>query len=110
MWDVEKDAEPALVPRLLLQPLVENAVRHGALKRTNGGTVSVHVRTIGEGAEKKLECIVADDGPGWSEDSKEGFGLRSVRRRLELGHPGAKLEVDTSSGTRCIAILPWSVA
>lgn len=109
-WDVEKDAEPALVPRLLLQPLVENAVRHGALKRTNGGTVSVHARTVGEGADKKLECVVADDGPGWSEDSKEGFGLRSVRRRLELGHPGAKLEVDTSSGTSCIAILPWSVA
>lgn len=109
-WDVEKAAEPALVPRLLLQPLVENAVRHGALRREHGGTVSVRVRAVGEGQDKKLECVVEDDGPGWTDDSKEGFGLRSVRRRLELRHPGASLRVDTSSGTRCIALLPWSVA
>jgi signal transduction histidine kinase len=110
-WDVQKEAEPALVPRLLLQPLVENAVRHGALKREHGGKVVVRVRAVGEGAQKRLECEVADDGPGMRDDSQEGFGLRSVRRRLELKHPGASLRVDSSSaGARCIAILPWSVA
>jgi hypothetical protein len=109
-WDVPPETEPALVPRLLLQPLVENAVRHGALKREHGGTVSVRIRALGEGPDKKLECVVEDDGPGWTDDSKEGFGLRSVRRRLELRHPGASLRVDTTGHTRCIALLPWSVA
>lgn len=110
-WDVQKEAELALVPRLLLQPLVENAVRHGVLKRENGGKVIVRVRAIGEGSKKQLECAVEDDGPGMQDDSQEGFGLRSVRRRLELRHPGSSLRVDSSSaGARCVAILPWSVA
>ena len=71
-----------LLPRLLLQPLLENAVKHGALRRADGGEVSVRIEA-GEGAT--VVCTVEDNGPGITGEQRAGaFGLQSVRRRLEL--------------------------
>src|SRR6185369_11169926 len=87
IWEIENDAKRALVPRLLLQPLVENAVKHGALRRRDGGVVTVRASMDADprGSEKVI-CTVEDNGPGLpdAEPRAGAFGLRSVRRRLQL--------------------------
>jgi sensor histidine kinase YesM len=105
-WDVGPNAVDVQLPRLLLQPLVENAVAHGALKRGSAGHVSVRVALEGS----TLVCEVGDDGPGLAPGPvREGaFGMQSVRRRLELRYGEAgRLTVDSSSaGTRARVELP----
>jgi signal transduction histidine kinase len=106
-WDVAKDCESEMLPRLLLQPLVENAVQHGALQRTDrGGKVVVRVSRRADGT---LVCVVEDNGPGVPESGVRAgaFGLQAVRRRIELEAPGASLRLDSSGqGTLSIVELP----
>ncbi|MEO8030931.1 MAG: histidine kinase [Gemmatimonadota bacterium] len=71
----------AAVPTLLLQPLVENAIRHGAAQRADGGRVSLHARRD----EDRLRIVVEDNGPGFPEAQSSlpaGLGLRNTRERL----------------------------
>jgi signal transduction histidine kinase len=102
-WEVPHECAGAMLPRLLLQPLVENAVKHGALRRGDGaGEVVVRASLRDDGA---LVCIVEDNGPGMPDaDARAGaFGLQAVRRRLELELPRASLRFESSSqGTRSI--------
>ncbi|HKA89356.1 MAG TPA: histidine kinase [Haliangiales bacterium] len=104
VWDTDPRADAAVVPRLLLQPLVENAVRHGALARDGGGEVVVRTRRTDEG----IEVVVADDGPGFDpRRESKGLGLRLVRRRLALECKGSTFRIDSSpAGTRAIVALP----
>ncbi len=106
-WDVSPACEAALLPRLLLQPLVENAVKHGALRRGDGaGEVIVRARRTEAGG---LTCAVEDNGPGVPDsDIRAGaFGLQAVRRRLELESPQASLRIDSSpSGVVCVVDIP----
>lgn len=106
-WQVETDTRSALLPRLLLQPLVENAVKHGALMRPRGGEITVRAEVI---SEKKLVCTIEDNGPGLpTGDVRPGaFGLQAVRRRLALRYADtASLRLESSStGTRSIVELP----
>lgn len=108
-WEIASDTKRTLLPRLLLQPLVENAVKHGALRRRGGGIVTVRAATTGENDAKKVICTVEDNGPGLpdAEPRAGAFGLRSVRRRLELKFPDAILRMESSNeGTRSIVELP----
>ncbi len=87
------------VPSLALQPLVENALRHGVAPRPEGGTVRVAGRV--EGGVLVLE--VADDGPGAAggADRPKGFGvgLDALRRRLRARYgDAARLDVRTAPG------------
>ncbi|HJU89305.1 MAG TPA: histidine kinase [Gemmatimonadaceae bacterium] len=81
-FNIAPDAENALVPSLLLQPLIENAIRHGITPRAAGGRVDVRARRDGE----YLRIEVADDGIGfraWSgRTPREGVGLGATRGRL----------------------------
>jgi signal transduction histidine kinase len=105
-WDVAPAAEQAMLPCFLLQPLVENAVKHGALRRSDrDGRVVVRARRRSDGA---LVCEVQDNGPGMPDaEVREGaFGLRAVRRRLELEAPGASLRHESSpEGTVSIVVI-----
>jgi LytS/YehU family sensor histidine kinase len=102
-WDVAPEVQQAMLPRLLLQPLVENAVKHGALRRGDGaGEVVVSASLRDDGA---LVCVVEDNGPGMQDaDVRAGaFGLQAVRRRLALESSRASLRFESSSqGTRSI--------
>jgi len=102
-WDVAPEVHQAMLPRLLLQPLVENAVKHGALRRGDGaGEVIVRASRREDGV---LVCVVEDNGPGIpNSDVRDGaFGLQAVRRRLELEAHHASLRLESSSeGTRSI--------
>ena len=82
--DVEPGLELTQVPRLLLQPLVENAVRHGL--REGHGWLQVDVRRKGQ----RLQYTVSDDGAGLPDTPvAPGTGLSNISRRLELLFPGA---------------------
>jgi signal transduction histidine kinase len=96
-WNVPDECSDVMVPRLLLQPLVENAVKHGALRRGDGsGEVVVSAARRDDGG---LVCVVEDNGPGMPDvEVRDGaFGLLSVRRRLELEAPHASLRLESSS-------------
>jgi two-component system, LytTR family, sensor kinase len=80
--DVPDDLLPAQVPSLILQPMVENAVKHGIAKRVHGGAIRITAsRTNGT-----LTLRVYNDGPslpaGW-EKSQSGIGILNVRTRLQ---------------------------
>ncbi|GAA0724306.1 sensor histidine kinase [Dokdonella soli] len=79
---VEPSAHAARIPRLLLQPLVENAFEHGL--KSGRGRVEVAIGTRGG----RLHCTVDDDGAGIAADFNAGVGLANVRSRLELLYPG----------------------
>lgn len=86
------------VPPLLLQPLVENAVRHGISASSSAGRVEVDARVLDE----TMVMEVRDDGPGMSSPTPSpgaGTGLRNTRERLsQLYGSEASLELDTPPG------------
>jgi len=109
---VEVDVDPrlhdVLVPHLVLQPLVENAVKHGIAARPGPGRIAVSARADGG----RIVLSVADDGPGTSADSAsrgEGIGLANTRARLaQLYGAAAALAVESAAGrgTRVTVTLP----
>lgn len=97
--DVEADLDSVLVPRLLLQPIVENALRHGLAD--GNGSLRLTVRRSGN----RLECVVADDGAGLPDDTlSPGTGLGNVARRLELLFPRDHTFVITPTEPRGVAV------
>jgi LytS/YehU family sensor histidine kinase len=79
--DVPAELRNVQVPSLLLQPLVENAIRHGLSHRAEGGEIAVRAEAAGD----QLRILVEDDGPGLSPgggNGREGLGLGNTRARL----------------------------
>jgi LytS/YehU family sensor histidine kinase len=77
--DIPHELQSAGVPNLILQPLVENAVKHGIAKRKDGGTIRVAASALGE----TLMLSVSNDGPDISAHTGDrGIGLSNVRSRL----------------------------
>ena len=89
--DVPADAARCLVPPLLLQPLVENAVKHGVSGRIEGGVIGISAVRRGDHLVVSVTNPRDEDAP---QRRGEGHGLENVRRRLEaLAHREAALEV-----------------
>ena len=104
-WDIAPETTAVALPKLLLQPLLENAVKHGALCGDEGGVVILRTRFV----DSALQLVVEDHGPGIPPGTKEGLGLRMVRERLSLARPGAALRLESSSqGTRAAIEIPRS--
>lgn len=76
--EVDPAALDVPVPNFILQPLVENAIRHAVARRTEGGNVFIRARVQPDG----LHLEVEDDGPGFSADQPLGIGLSNVRDRI----------------------------
>jgi sensor histidine kinase YesM len=102
------DVLDQMVPPLILQPLVENAVRHGISARSTAGKVEVTAAMEGD----VLRLVVRDDGPGMDAITTQpgsGTGLRNTRERLEQLY-GAKavvtIESDRASGTTVTVTIP----
>lgn len=107
-WDIEEATRSVRIPRLLLQPLLENAVKHGALRRPEGGEVLVRAM-IDPGDGSTLRCIVEDNGPGPPPAIRpDASGLKLVTRRLAVKYAGAAtLRLESSGGrTRSIVEIP----
>lgn len=110
-FDVAADAADALVPSLVLQPLVENAIRHGLSSKPQGGVLQVSAHRL----DGHLVLRVEDDGvglaPGWSMEEDSGIGLRLTRERLAVRYPDSSSRFEISSratgGTVVSIALPW---
>lgn len=111
-WEVAPEAERALVPTLVLQTLVENAIKHAVEPRPAGGRVAIRAGREGDA----LALSVEDDGPG--PDARparpgEGIGLSATRGRLaELYGDGERLRLEPApgGGMRALVRVPWREA
>jgi LytS/YehU family sensor histidine kinase len=87
---IEPEVQNSTVPSLILQPLVENAIRHGISHRASGGTVIVSAQRV----DDQLEIRIQDDGvglpAGWTLDSSAGLGLSVTRERVKSLHPNGE--------------------
>jgi two-component system, LytTR family, sensor kinase len=87
VMDVAPEVKYAAVPSMFIQPLVENAIRHGISRRAAGGTLIVRAKPLGD----RLEIRVLDDGVGlplgWTLEGSEGLGLSITRQRIAGIHP-----------------------
>jgi len=115
--EVAPEVLGAVVPVLTLQPLVENAVRHGVESRVGGGTVELLGRDLGE----DVELVVRDDGPGIAPDlvpellagrrtgEQGGLGLANVHQRLQAtfgeGY-GLEIKPRPARGTEVVLSVP----
>ena len=81
---ITPEARSALVPSLILQPLIENAVKYAVSKREEGGTIEIEARRIGD----DLVIVLRDDGPGCVNANERrnghGVGLRNTQERLRV--------------------------
>jgi signal transduction histidine kinase len=84
--DVPPNVLDAMVPHMILQPLVENAIRHGVAPRKTPGTVTIRAR----GRREMLDIEVTDDGPGVpaGRSANGGLGLANTKARLEQLYAG----------------------
>ena len=110
-WDVADAPLDARVPDLLLQPLAENALRHGLWPRPGHGTLLVRARRVGaSSASARLLLEVQDDGvglpPGWADGAHDGTGLGATRARLlALYGADASLRVRPAAGRgTCVTV------
>ena len=98
------------LPALTLQPIAENAVRHGARgKKQKVGTVAVSSREYAD----RIEISVADNGPGFdpdapqTDDCRTHIGIQNVRDRLQHACSGAlRIESDPATGTVVTIVIP----
>jgi hypothetical protein len=97
-------------PTMMLQTLVENAIKHGLEPKSGGGTVWILARTVDQG----VAVTVADDGRGFSaEGGGTGIGLRNVRERLKLAYgPSAAFAIVANfpSGVAATITVPSAAA
>ncbi|MEO7253789.1 MAG: histidine kinase [Casimicrobium sp.] len=99
-FDIEPDLQSASLPPMLLQPIVENAIKHGLEPKIEGGRVRVAARR----SDESMVLTVADNGLGFSDradSSGAGVGLTNLRERLSVLYDGqATLTVaDAAPGT-----------
>jgi signal transduction histidine kinase len=109
-WEIDEATRGVRIPRLLLQPLVENAVKHGALRRPEGGVVAVRA-SLAARPDARLTCIVEDNGPGPAARTARrpgGRGIDLVTRRLALAYgEAAELRFESGGGrTRAVVAIP----
>jgi LytS/YehU family sensor histidine kinase len=91
-WSVDAAAEPALLPTLLLQPLVENAIKHGIAALPEGGTLSVAAEVLEGHVVLRVDNPLDADSPA---PQGLGLGLRQVRQRL-LGRFGSRARFEAA--------------
>jgi hypothetical protein len=78
-WSIDERARETRVPDLILQPLVENAIRHGVSRRAEGGMIEIGARIAGD----FMELFVRDDGAGIETAERDGVGLSNTKARLQ---------------------------
>jgi two-component system, LytTR family, sensor kinase len=109
--DVPEELRRARVPSLILQPIVENAVKHGIAQRVQGGAIGITATRV----NGTLSVSVRNDGPRFPADwesSHRGIGLENVRERLtSLYGAAGELRVDTGveAGARVVIVVPYGV-
>jgi two-component system, LytTR family, sensor kinase len=106
-WAIDPAAEEALIPPFILQPIVENAFRHGIAHRPDES----RLRIAAAADEASLTIDIYNDGPPlantFSIDGNGGYGLHNVRERLEVRNPPGRLVLaNEDTGVRATLVLP----
>jgi two-component system LytT family sensor kinase len=106
-WDVAGAPAQTMVPAFILQPIVENAFKHGIARQTGDACLAIRASADHD----TLRLYVYNDGPqlqsGWSLASAEGLGLRNVSERLQVRDQAARIVVEntgTSGVTTSLAL------
>jgi sensor histidine kinase YesM len=97
------------LPPMLIQPMVENAIKHGLEPKMEGGQLRLAARK----EDDRLVIEIADTGMGFSGATSNGVGLRNVRERLKALYDDAArltIEDNTPCGTRILIHLPLAPA
>lgn len=114
-WDMDPELDFCLPP-LTIQPLVENAIKHGLMQRTSGGTLWIHIKDKGEYCEVSIQ----DNGKGMTEEvrnqlfnqtgytkKRASVGLRNIERRLkQLYRQGLAIDSSPEQGTTVTFQIP----
>ena len=103
--DVAPEMEGEQIPSLILQPLVENALKHGLAPKPGPGHLRIAVRTEGD----RLLLTVEDDGMGPSRRPSKGLGLANIAERLKTLYPdraSVTLEPRVGGGSVATVIIP----
>ena len=113
--DIAEDTLHVVVPSMLLQPLLENSIKHGLEPRIDGGTVTLRSRITEEG---RLMIEVEDDGVGMEPGRASageivrpgtGIGMRNVRERMQVLYgDAAEVEIESrpGRGTKVVLLMP----
>lgn len=111
--NMDSGLEYAMVPCFLLQPLVENSIRHGISKKMVGGTVSVKIAR----SDERIEISIVDDGvgmpPQWKPETAGGLGIMLTRERLNILYKNEPWDFDIKrrdeGGTAVTIALPLHI-
>lgn len=108
--EVDETVLDRMVPSMILQPIIENSIKHGLSKKVDGGSIWLRIRADGS----RLHIVVEDDGVGIPEEKlaglfSQGIGVSNVNERLKvLFESNYRLSVDSSpgQGTRTLIQIP----
>ncbi|MBC7898497.1 MAG: histidine kinase [Saprospiraceae bacterium] len=109
---IPKEVEGVRIPSLILQPLVENAVKHGISENKAGGEVCISAELTQRNGEAFLRLRISDTGPGRilrKVFDSDGVGLRNVRARLNTyfgGKGTVNIDSDPRNGTQAVIEMP----
>ena len=87
-----------LIPKLLIQPIVENSIIHGIENKLEGGRLTVDVSELAEGEKTFLEIRIEDTGTGFDLETlgeNRGIGIQNVKYRLAYIYPNALFRIDS---------------
>ena len=86
--DIDRRTYQFLIPKLIIQPLIENAIKYGLEKQEE----AIHIELMITEQEDQFQIVVSDDGPGFQENSSHhqstGIGLENISTRLKLLYQG----------------------
>lgn len=109
-YELDEDVLDTQVPALLIQPIVENAIKHGFSNMVGPGIIKLRAAP---GTEGHIQIVVEDNGQGsplpHEQILEKGIGLRNVKHRLELMYPEnyeMKLETSPGNGFKVLLNLP----
>ena len=109
---IQEELENIEVPKIILQPFVENAIYHGIKNLDTTGIISIYSQII----ENKIELIIEDNGIGFEAAKKQalmkmgGVGIKNVNKRIQYYYGneyGAKIDSSFKTGARIIITLPY---
>jgi sensor histidine kinase YesM len=109
--EIDPSLEPHALPPMLLQPIVENAIKHGLEPKEEGGRIDIRGTRIS--GDTRIEFTISDNGLGFAANADSagtGVGLANLRERLKVLYDGAAtMEItDTNPGTRVVITIPSS--
>lgn len=104
--DIPEDLYNIPFPPMLIQPVVENAIKHGIEPKIDGGTISIKVSNTVSDKKDLLKIEIADTGIGFDSNLSPGIGLENVKNRLKaLYHDKSSLVFETNKPTGLIVTI-----